>query len=319
MPIDKTLIIQNFHVGDTYTRKTVADTGQVSRPKQDRDWSGIVSFENCILLFVTLDKTNFEESNQYHDVFDRGGTEFYWDSQSRNTVKTPAIARIIGGDIVIVFVRIASKVRGKTQPFTYVGKLGLRQYEGEKPVQMVFDVLDHMQNPPKNLQEIYEWEPEGERKLRPIETEVIFTTKAPTRRKQPGSGQGRLLDPAKKKAIELRAMAVAESYYREQHFEVEDTSKNSPYDLLCKKGEEERKVEVKGTTQEAKSVNVTANEVDSACDDNSVTDLFVVYNITVYKKSADYRAEGGEIRIVDNWVPEQDNLSATQYIYRLPD
>lgn len=318
MPINEILKIEDFQVGSTYSRKTVADTGKVPRPKQDRDWSGIVSFKNCILLFVTLDKTGFEKSNQYHDVFDRGGTVFFWDSQRRNTAKTPAIARIIDGDAVIVFVRIAAKIRSKTQPFTYVGKLDLTDCEGEKPVQMVFDVADHLPNPPENLQDIYDWEPEGRRKLRPIEIDTPKTATPTNDKKRSKSGQGRLLDPAKKKAIELRAMAVASDHYEKLGYDIEDTSANSSFDLLCSKPTEMRRVEVKGTTQAPHSVNVTANEVESARDNDVKTDLFVVYDITVYKQAGDFYSEGGDVRLIEDWHPNDEHLTPTQYVYRLP-
>ena len=49
MPLEQILNVENFQVGHTYSRKDVADTGEVPRPKQDRDWTGIVQFQNCVL------------------------------------------------------------------------------------------------------------------------------------------------------------------------------------------------------------------------------------------------------------------------------
>ena len=318
MPEDQELQIENFQVGDAYTRKTVADTGGVPRPKQDRDWTGIVSFQNCVLLFVTLDKDGFEASNQYHDVFDVGGTIFYWDSQRRNTAETPAIARIIDGEPVIVFVRIVAKIRNKTQPFNYVGKLKLLDYQGEMPVQMVYEVCEHRVDAPSNLRAVYSWEPSDKRKLRSIEVGESADARPRAKRRPSGSGQGRMLDPKKKKTIELRAMAIAEEYYEERGYGVTDTSKNSPFDLLCVKEQDERRVEVKGTTLKPRAVNVTANEVESAREPDTETDLFIVYDINVYKEADDYRAAEGEIKVLTNWIPEPEQLTPTQYVYHLP-
>ena len=61
-----TLFFQNFSIGSLYTRMDVAHFGNVTPPKQPRDWSGIVRFNNCVLLFVTLDKKGFESDIQYH-------------------------------------------------------------------------------------------------------------------------------------------------------------------------------------------------------------------------------------------------------------
>ncbi|MDA7623521.1 DUF3427 domain-containing protein [bacterium] len=318
MPADQTLNIENFQVGEIYTRKTVADTGQVPRPKQDRDWSGIVSFENCVLLFVTLDKTDFTEFTQYCDNFSEDGEIFYWDSQSRNTPKTPVISRLISGDTAIVFVRIAPKLKGKTQPFTYVGKLSLLDYEGEKPVQMVFDVVQHSSNPPENLRDIYNWEPEGGRQLRQLEIPEQISSKKRNAKERKGNGQGRQIDPAKKKAIELRAMDVARDHYEALGYSVEDTSNNNPFDFLCKNLNEERRVEVKGTVGGAKGVKLTANEVKSARDEKIPTDLFVVFEIEVHKQAHDFFAKGGQTKILKDWNPNDQDLTPTQYDYRLP-
>ena len=323
MPLERILNIEHFQVGHTYSRKDVADTGEVPRPKQDRDWTGIVQFQNCVLLFVTLDKTDFNESSQYHDIFEESGTKFLWDSQSSNTQETPVIARIINEDAVIVFVRLAAKIRSRTQPFTFVGKLTPLDYDSEKPVQMIFEVSEHVQNPPDNLRDIYDWKPSGKRRLRPIEVGEVEIAEPKSKRRRSGSGQGRLVDPAKKKAIELRAMAVATEHYEKLGYVVEDTSRKNanntaPFDLLCVRDPEERKVEVKGTTQSPQSVNVTANEVKSARDSESETDLFVLHGINAFKESGEFRAEGGESIILTNWIPEDEQLTPTAFIYRLP-
>lgn len=315
MPIDNILKIENFKVGDTYSRLDVADTGHVPRPAQPRDWTGIVQFQNCVLLFVTLDKTGFVESNQYHDVFDDGGATFYWDSQRQNTEKTPAISRIINGDTVLLFVRITGKVSSKTQPFVYQGKLAALDYDGEKPVQFVYEVLSYDSVAPQHMADIYQWRPKGVRKLRPIEATADKLPKSGKPQKKRDSGQGRLIDPKKKKAIEVRAMDVASAHYISSGYLVTDTSANSPFDLECKKGNELRRVEVKGTTQSAKTVSVTANEVKSARSDDCETDLFMVHGITIYAEAGEYTADGGEVKLVSNWVPLDEHLIATAYTY----
>jgi len=63
MPLEETMNTNNFVVGAAYTRNEVADAGEVNRPSSPRDWTGIVQFKNCVLLFVTLDKANFDQLN----------------------------------------------------------------------------------------------------------------------------------------------------------------------------------------------------------------------------------------------------------------
>ena len=158
--------------------------------------------------------------------------------------------------------------------------------------------------------------------MRSIEVDDAKTSDPQKKKKLPKGGQGRLIDPAKKKAIELHAMAVAREHYESLDYQVADTSKKdasnkAPFDLLCLKDAETRKIEVKGTTQSPLSVNVTANEVESARGLDCETDLFIVYGIIVYKELGEFRAEGGDTTILTNWIPEDEHLTPTQFIYHL--
>nr|MBO8918892.1 DUF3427 domain-containing protein [Proteus mirabilis] len=53
--------------------------------------TGITSFKNCIVLFVTLDKRSKEDSHKYNDVFVDNGKKFHWESQNKNTTETSHI------------------------------------------------------------------------------------------------------------------------------------------------------------------------------------------------------------------------------------
>ena len=90
-------------------------------------------------------------------------------------------------------------------PFIYIGTLTAEDYEGERPVQMRFNVDQYLEKAPTHLQQLYDWRPGDERILKPIE--------APERKPRIGSGQGRQSDPKKRKAVELRAMEVATQHY----------------------------------------------------------------------------------------------------------
>jgi hypothetical protein len=63
------LHIDNFRVGVSYSRPEIADMGGVAPLDNTREWTGIVEFENCILLFPTLDKSDLPPEHRYVDVF----------------------------------------------------------------------------------------------------------------------------------------------------------------------------------------------------------------------------------------------------------
>lgn len=73
--------------------------------------------------------------------------------------------------------------------------------------------------------------------------------------------QGYVADAAYRRAVELHAMRIAIEHY-EGAWEVKDTSAGHPYDLVTRRGDRTRYIEVKGTTGTGDQVHLTANEVD---------------------------------------------------------
>lgn len=303
------LNLDAFSVGDAYPRAQIAELGDVEPLQSSREWTGIVEFANCVVLFSTLEKEDLPPEHNYADVF--SDSAFYWESQNRNTQETAVILRLISLDApVLLFCRMTAKVRGQTLPFVYVGTLTAEDFESEHPVQMRFNVDQYMEDAPDQLKELYEWRPGDERVLKPIE--------APDRKPRIRSGQGRQSDPKKRKAVELRAMNVATEHYKNRGYSVADTSANNPFDLECTKGDEVVRVEVKGLTGALGMVEVTIGEVLSAREDDCRTDLFVVHSISLKEKGkTDFVGEGGESRIERDWSPADDSLEAIRFKYSL--
>lgn len=160
--------------------------------------------------------------------------------------------------------------------------------------------------------------PETRRNLSPAATDPERFRLSPvtTRRNGGKRGRGRMIDKHRRQAVEWHAMELAQRYYERKGYAVEDTSANKPYDLLCEKGEDVRLVEVKGTTLTAASVDLTANEVESARE--FVTDLFVVSDIECTGHGEDARAIGGNCRVFKDWDPKNDDLEPTAYRYSVP-
>ena len=126
--------------------------------------------------------------------------------------------------------------------------------------------------------------------------------------------QGYATDSKYKDCVENWAMKKAAEHYKSQSFVVTDTSKNKPYDLVVSKKDIEIRVEVKGTATSGEKVFLTKNEVINARENR--TDLFILFNIKVDRKS--YIASGGEKKHIEGWCPEDKDLLAIQFEYRVP-
>jgi hypothetical protein len=132
-------------------------------------------------------------------------------------------------------------------------------------------------------------------------------------------GQGFISDPAVRKAVEQRAMDLARNHYQAIFPVVKNTATMKPYDFSClgRDGSEVR-VEVKGSTGEAAEIRLTVGEVENARDRSRRTDLFLVTGIVVEQTPDGPRAPGGNVRIVEAWVPKADDLFPSVYRYRVP-
>ncbi|WP_329811154.1 DUF3427 domain-containing protein [Stenotrophomonas sp. SMYL8] len=193
--ISSAIELQEFVVGQNYSRQQVASLGGLAVPREiyGTPWAdGILELENAVVLFVTLEK---EGEAGYLDVFD--GTDFYWESQNRNSQASPIIRRISGGSPAYLFARMRAKTRGTSNasPFIYCGKLDFVAMDGEHPVTCLFDAIDIGTDQGESLAEILRWRPSvssndfskrqvrlkgHERKILPPATARSFTSPAPT-------------------------------------------------------------------------------------------------------------------------------------------
>lgn len=305
------LYTTEFTVGSTYTRSEIAKLGRVAPLDNTREWTGIVEFENCVVLFPTLDKTDLPPEHRYVDVFE--GDQFKWDSQNRNTQDSPVMVRILSqGTPVLLFSRVRPKEAGHQLPFVYAGQLEAVRARGQNPVSVLFNVLDYQQNPNSALGELYNWRPSGSggRKLNPVEV--------PDETTPPHSGQGRLMDSRKRMAIDAWAMKKARQHYESLGYELTDTSKVAPFDYEAHKEGERRRIEVKGLSGALGSVVVTAGEVKSARDANIRTDLAIIHNIVLVEAMQGvFEGEGGTVYVIEGWNPKDEQLTPLQYQYSL--
>jgi hypothetical protein len=134
---------------------------------------------------------------------------------------------------------------------------------------------------------------------------------------RPGKGQGFQLDQEAKVAVEALAMNMAAEFYSKA-WDVEDVHGTKSYDLICRRGQEEKHIEVKGTTTDGAEVILTPNEVKHARE-NPCTALFVVSNITVDRaEDGTVTATGGEHHCYDPWRLDDGTLMPLGFRYQVP-
>lgn len=127
-------------------------------------------------------------------------------------------------------------------------------------------------------------------------------------------GQGPLLDPLVRKAVELHAMARAEAHYRKLGYAVKPThTVAGELDFKCTRRGVEVRVEVKGTTGDGNSVELTAAEVRRAQLQRPTVQLAVVSRIEIDRTNRPPRASGGDLTIYKNFDPSQHRLLPTRY------
>ena len=308
---DHLLNMNLFEVGTQFTRKQIRKIGSLpDNPGPQENWGGIVSLNNVVLIFVTLDKGSAKKEYKYIDYFE--DRDFMWESQNSNTLATPSIKRIMNEDNTFLFIRTASKINGITQPFTYIGGIYPVDFDdGVKPLKFQFECLDYQSKPNDLLAAIYAWRSGA--KLIPT---IVADPERPKKRK---TSEGKKRDQARKDATEMRGMEVAKDYYELLGYKVEDCSmkRKIGYDYLCQKGKEVIEVEVKGKSTDLDTVIVTKNEVNNALTTNNRCDLFIVFNIEHKYSGKTVKGVNGETHLIKRWNPRKDDLTALEYLYKV--
>src|SRR5262249_2042490 len=130
-------------------------------------------------------------------------------------------------------------------------------------------------------------------------------------------GQGFQLDQEAKVAVEALAMNAATEVYS-RDWNVEDVHATESYDLICRRGDEVKHVEVKGTTTDGAEVILTPMEVTHAREFPSGA-LFVLSGITVERtEDGTVTATGGEHRCYDPWLVDNGTLTPLGFRYQVP-
>lgn len=152
----------------------------------------------------------------------------------------------------------------------------------------------------------------------PVEQAEDAVNQAAGKAARRGRGQGFQLDQEVKVAVEARAMNTATEFYAES-WHVEDVHGKECYDLICRRGDDVKHVEVKGTTTDGAEVILTPNEVRHARK-NRQNALFVLSDVRVERADdGTVRATGGVHHLYDPWNIDEGNLTPIGFRYQVPD
>lgn len=196
---DQVFNYHNLTVGHTYKRTEALPEAGVEPPRNFQEIGGVTRFKNCVVLFVTLDKTIKEENHKYKDEFLLHGKSFQWESQNKNTRFTSHIQMMLNGEPVVLFARVHEKIKSKTQPFVYVGGLTCIQHffrpdEPKSRIELIFNVDEYKPDASAELQALYEWTPgdDAEPEEETFDTSVskLVETAPPKRRQSANINQG---------------------------------------------------------------------------------------------------------------------------------
>jgi len=155
--------------------------------------------------------------------------------------------------------------------------------------------------------------------LDPAATEVSEDFQPPGK-KAPRGRSTRAQDPALRAAIERRSLDIAKAYYLDELGGADYEEVGRPYDIRVTVQGVARRCEVKGSSMEIDTVELTVNEVNHGTSFAPI-DLIVVDKIVPIRDTVTGKvtgATGGRRRVWVEWTPVQSDLKCTKYAYELP-
>jgi hypothetical protein len=148
-------------LGATYSRRGLSSL--LGEPTLGHSREGIFycTRSSMTLLLVDLEKQDKENRFHFNDYFE--SEFFHWDSQPAQHLATPRIRELVDGTVnTLLFARRSQKIKRKTQPFVYCGRLEFAESEPDtaKPAHLIFRSLDYDDySTNDDLLDLYLWEP----------------------------------------------------------------------------------------------------------------------------------------------------------------
>lgn len=148
-------------LGEKYTKKELSELLNQETLSVVREGLFHCNNSDSTLFFCDLEKSGKEDRFHFDDFFEEDF--FHWDSQTTQHINSPRIQEIVKGERTPhLFVRIQPKIKSKTQPFVYCGRLVYSEHEENtsKPVHLIFQNIDYDDfTDNDDLLDIYLWKP----------------------------------------------------------------------------------------------------------------------------------------------------------------
>jgi hypothetical protein len=222
--------------------------------------------------------------------------------------------------------RIVEEARGTLEPFTDPNDFGARlplpkSFERASALvkKVPYDeiveetVRRHLIEAAEMLRAIYSAQRVG-RELSPADQAELDLLRVARPSSRLARSQGFGLTAKERKAVEDRAMDLAEDWLRSQGYMPKNTASTKPYDFEAAKGDEVILVEVKGTTSDvADAIAMTHGEVDIHRREKGRTALIIVTGIRLEKQGTNPTAHGGELEALVGWDIDEWSLKPTAF------
>lgn len=132
-------------------------------------------------------------------------------------------------------------------------------------------------------------------------------------------GHAFMRSAAQRRAVEMRAMAVAREFFEDQGWTCDDVSRTRPYDFHLTRSGQILMVEVKGTTGAGTKIILTRGEVEVVRGRGPEAALALVTGIELdATKDGAPVAAAGELKVIRPWEVDDERLSPLTYSYPLP-
>ena len=222
--------------------------------------------------------------------------------------------------------RVVLEERGSLEPFTDPNDFGARAKlpkSFERACALVkkigFDdisddiVKRHLIEAAEMLRVIYTAQHQG-RELSPADQTELDILDIARPASNARSGQGFGLSANERKAVELRAMCIAEDWLKAQGYKVTNTAATKPYDFRASKGNVSLFVEVMGTTSDsAEAILMTHGEVALHREHRGETALMIVTSIRLHKEKGELTTFGGALEALIGWDIDDWLLEPTAF------
>lgn len=222
--------------------------------------------------------------------------------------------------------RVVLEDRGSLEPFTDPNDFGAKAKlpkSFERACALVkkigFDditddiVKHHLIEAAEMLRAIYTAQHQG-RELSPAdqtELDILDITRPASNAR---TGQGFGLSANERKAVELRAMDIAEEWLLSEGYKPTNTAATKPYDFKASKGDVTLFVEVKGTTSDsAEAILMTHGEVALHREHKGQTALMIITGVRLRKVSEHPYAIGGTLEALIGWDIDEWVLKPTSF------